>query len=252
MSLPFGDAVSAQVRRSVMITAALAVLVMLGVVPASAQSSPAARMSGVTFNNADDPAPLPAQAQSPAQPLPQAQPQPESKPKHGGIGIGIKGGPMFAKLDSSGATTFQQKAGYQVGLFIGGNRPGVFGVGTEITYIKRNAQAQGNTTASSSATALEIPLLFRLNAGSGHLSGADVYVLFGPAIDINMTKFSTAFVSNTTSYDLNGVAGVGVEITRVILEFRYNRGFRSVARTLSDSTVVNMHSFVLLAGFRFN
>jgi hypothetical protein len=244
MSLPLGVAVSAQVRKSAMIALVLGVLVMLGASPARAQSpSPAplpAWMHGVGFTaiSADD------TAQS------SAQSQPKSK--HEGLGIGIKGGPMFAKLDTSGSTTFQQKTGYQVGLFLGGNRPGVFGVGTEITYIKRYASAQGQTTTSSSATALEIPLLFRFNAGSSHLSGADVYVLFGPAIDINLTKFSTAFVSNTTSYDLNGIAGVGVEITRVILEFRYNRSLRNVARTLSSSTAVNMHSFVLLVGFRIN
>ena len=242
--------VSARTLRSITVALAIGVVMMIGVSQASAQtassspsSSPSASfLQGWNFTATD--------TDNTAQP--EAQAPPQSSAKHGGIGIGIKGGPVFATLDTTSSTTFQMKTGYQIGLFIGGNRPGVFGVGTEITYIKRNAQAQGQTTTSGSATALEIPILFRFNAGSSSLSGADLYVLFGPAIDINMTKFSPNFVANTTSYDMNGVVGVGVEITRVILEFRYNRSFKNVAKTLSDSTNVNMHSFVLLAGFRFN
>jgi hypothetical protein len=257
MSTPFSAGIL-QVLSPIAIALSVGGLSILGASTAWAQTAPTSPstsssstsstpllLQGWTFAATDlDNTDITAQPDAPA--------APQSSTKHGGIGIGIKGGPMFATLDTTGSTTFQMKTGYQIGLFIGGNRPGVFGVGTEITYIKRNAQAQGQTTTSGSATALEIPLLFRLNAGSSSLSGADLYVLFGPAIDINLTKFNANFVANTTSYDVNGVVGVGVEITRVILEFRYNRSFKNVAKTLGSSTDINLHSFVLLAGFRFN
>jgi hypothetical protein len=173
---------------------------------------------------------------------------------HKGMGFGVKFGPMVSSLDTSGAATFRDKAGYQIGVFLGGNRQGVVGIATELTFIKRNAQAQGTTTGSGSVTALEIPLLIRVNVGSSHrTSGASVYLVVGPAIDINLKKFNTAFVSNTTGYDLNAIAGVGVEISRAILEFRYNKGFRSVARTLDAiSAPVHTHSFAFLLGFRIN
>jgi hypothetical protein len=126
--------------------------------PALAQSAPdngvgpaiPVLMQGVSFiNEADDQAATGTQA------------PPPQKSHHNGPGIGVKGGWAFAGF--SGATNFQANTGWQIGLFLGGNRTGVFGVATEITFIQRNASAIFNTTISSSSKALEIPLLFRFN-----------------------------------------------------------------------------------------
>lgn len=182
---------------------------------------------------------------------PPAAPPPQHK-HHEGLGIGIKGGPAFAGLSSGGATTFQTKTGYQISLFLGGNRPGVFGVATEISFIRRNAAAAGSTTTSSTGYALEIPLLFRFNFGSRNLTGVSAYFMAGPALDLNLKKFALTQLTKNTGYDLNIVISGGVEITRFIIEFRYNKGLKAIANDLSSSFAVKTHSIVLLFGVRFN
>jgi hypothetical protein len=171
---------------------------------------------------------------------------------HEGLGIGIKGGPFFAGLSGGDEISFENKAGFQVSLFLGGNRPGVFGVATEITFIKRNAQAAGSTTTSNSQYALEIPLLFRFNFGSKNLDRLSFYAMFGPALDLNLTKFSFSDLTHNTGYDLNLVFAGGVEITRFIVEVRYDKGLRSITSDLGDFSKVKTHAVVLLFGVRFN
>jgi hypothetical protein len=193
-------------------------------------------MQSVSFvNEADD---LAAGTQAP----------PPQKKHHEGPGIGVKGGWAFAGF--SGATNFQANTGWQIGLFLGGNRTGVFGVATEITFIQRNASAVFNTTISSSSKALEIPLLFRFNIGSHNLNRFIFYFMLGPAIDINLEKFTD--VVQNSGYDINLIFSGGVEITRFIIEFRYNKGLKNLASNLGESIDVKTHAFLFLLGVRFN
>jgi hypothetical protein len=213
--------------------------------PALAQSAPdngvgpaiPVLMQSVSFiNEADDQAATGTQA------------PPPQKSHHNGPGIGVKGGWAFAGF--SGATNFQANTGWQIGLFLGGNRTGVFGVATEITFIQRNASAVFNTTISSSSKALEIPLLFRFNIGSHNLNRFIFYFMLGPAIDINLEKFTD--VVQNSGYDINLIFSGGVEITRFIIEFRYNKGLKNLASNLGDSIDVKTHAFLFLIGVRFN
>jgi hypothetical protein len=234
------------VRRLVLALVAVVATVALPR-PALAQSAPdngvgpaiQVLMQSVSFvNEADELAAFGTQA------------PPPQKKHHEGLGIGIKGGPAFAGFNTSGEVGFQGKTGWQISLFLGGNRPGVFGVATEITFISRNASAVGNTTVSSSSKALEIPLLFRFNFGSHNLDKASFYFMLGPAIDINLEKFSE-LVKNS-GYDVNLIFSGGVEITRFIIEFRYNKGLKNLAPNLGDSVSVKTHAFLVLFGVRFN
>jgi len=211
--------------------------------PAIAQSAPSdglqlpLMIQSVSFIPDDDPGSTQA-------------PPPQHK-HHEGFGIGIKGGPAFDGLSSDGTSTFGTKTGYQISLFLGGNRPGLFGVATEITYVKRNEAAAGSTTTSTTSTALEVPLLFRFNFGSKNLTGLLGYFMVGPALDVNLTKFGS-FFKNTQSFDVNLVFSGGVEITRFIVELRYNKGLRTIANTLTSAESVKTHSIILLFGVRFN
>jgi hypothetical protein len=182
---------------------------------------------------------------------PQAAPPPQHK-HHEGLGIGIKGGPAFGSLSTSGAVAFKTQTGYQISLFLGGNRPGVFGVATEITFIKRYASAVGLTTTSSASTALEIPLLFRFNFGSHNLDGVSAYFMAGPAIDFNLEKFGLAQLVKNEGYDINLIFSGGVEITRFIIEVRYNKGLKNLTPNLATSTSTKTHAVILLFGVRFN
>jgi hypothetical protein len=220
--------------------------------PALAQSAPdngvgpafPVLMQSVSF--ADEADSQPALAQS------GTQAPPPQKKHHEGIGIGFKGGPAFSNISTNGAVNFSHGTGYQLSLFLGGNRPGVFGVATEITFIKRNANAQGLTTTSAAGTALEIPLLFRFNFGSRNLSGVCFYFMLGPAIDINLEKFGVAELVKNSGYDVNLIFSGGVEITRFIIEFRFNKGLKNLAPDLTPGADVKTHAYVILFGVRFN
>jgi len=235
------------VRRLLLALVAVVAMVALPR-PALAQSAPdngvgpsiPVLMQSVSFLNEDDAQPAAAMAG--------LQAPPPQKKHHEGLGIGIKGGPAFAGF--SGAEGFQGKTGYQISLFLGGNRPGVFGVATEITFIQRNASAVGNTTTSSSSKALEIPLLFRFNFGSHNLDRLSFYFMLGPAIDINLQKFSE--LVHNSGYDVNLIFSGGVEITRFIIEFRYDKGLKNLAPDLGDAVNVKTHAFLILFGIRFN
>jgi hypothetical protein len=74
--------------------------------------------------------------------------------------------------------------------------------------------------------------------------------MLGPAIDINLEKFSE-LVKNS-GYDVNLIFSGGVEITRFIIEFRYNKGLKNLAPNLGDSVSVKTHAFLVLFGVRFN
>ena len=228
-------------------------LVVLGSVmftrPALAQSTPdnAPALLPVLMQNVS----FTSESTGPAV-LPALQGPPPAQKHHEGIGIGLKGGFMFAGYSGGPTLSFQNKAGVVFMLFLGGNRPGLFGVATEITIIKRTAAAIGTTTANVTQWALEIPFLFRLNFGSKNLDRAQVYFLGGPALDINLQKLAFSQLTKNTGYDLNIVLAGGVEITRFILEVRYNKGLRAIANDLSASINVKTHSVMALFGIRFN
>ena len=178
-------------------------------------------------------------------------PPPQHK-HHEGLGIGIKLGPIFSGYTGSGGLSLGNKTGFQFSLFLGGNRPGVFGVATEITFINRGANAVGQNTTSSSMKALEIPLLFRFNFGAHDLSHVAGYFMFGPAIDINLSNFAFSALTNNSGYDINLIFAGGVEITRFIIEIRYNKGLKAISSNLDNSVSVKTHAIVLLFGVRFN
>lgn len=172
-----------------------------------------------------------------------------------GVGIGVKVGPLFSSfsdsVDSSGVH-FDRRTGFMGGLFIGGNRPGVVGVGTEINIVKRSTTENGDDTDFYS---LQIPVYARINIGSSSTNGVNFYLLVGPAFDINFKAHSKVFgdiKDQTENFDVSILGGAGVEITRFIIEGRYIQGFRSVAKDLSGSEKITSKSVAILFGFRFN
>jgi len=172
----------------------------------------------------------------------------------GGIGIGVKGGLLFSSFKETGES-FKNNNGFEAGIFFGGNRAGAVGVMGEILYAKKGAKDSTGTFAVD-LYYLEIPVLLRVNLGSANKNkGAIVYVIGGPAFDINLKaqQNNIDVKSNYESLDLGIIGGAGVEISRFLVEGRYNWGLRNVLKanggTAND---VKSRSFALLAGFRFN
>ena len=175
-----------------------------------------------------------------------------------GIGIGVKGGPVFSTIDFSGDLVddleTENRTGWMGGLFIGGNRPGLLGVGVEINYIRRRVR-DTDSGAISTLSALDVPVYLRVNGGSRDRSGVNVYGIVGPSININLAADEDGddIKDEIEDFDLNLVIGGGVEITRFIVEARYMRGLRNIAKDLGEiDASAKSNSFAVLFGVRFN
>ncbi len=172
--------------------------------------------------------------------------------RHEGIGFGVKGGflwPSFAEAQGSG---FEDKTGWLAGIFFGGNRPGTIGVMGEIQYGKKSGEAGNNTLDQYF---LEIPILLRINAGTNSINGISFYGMAGPVFDINLnTKLNGVKIEDKyQSLDVGLLIAGGVEITRFIVEARYNQGFKNTLKSGGGGTSdLKSKSFALEVGLRFN
>lgn len=169
-----------------------------------------------------------------------------------GVGVGFKIGPTFANF-SSDALDIDNRTGWHAGLFVGGNRSGVVGWQTEFNWIRRG----GQTTPLGEEfhiDYLQVPVFLRVNIGTESRQGFAVYALAGPAFswriadEINGVTIDDSFEGT----DVGLVFGAGVEITRVILEGRYEWGFRRINKTFSDTDEIKSRTFTVLVGVRFN
>ena len=159
-----------------------------------------------------------------------------------GVGVGVKAGFLHSSFDAANA--FDSGDGWQAGLFFGGNRRGTVGFMGEF-----NVQAR--KVGDSSIYYFQVPALLRLNFGSSSSSGASVYGIAGPALDLKFGDDIEASIDGIESVDVSIVAGIGFEAARFIIEGRGSWGFRNIAK---ESTVVDVKTttFAILLGLRFN
>jgi hypothetical protein len=175
-------------------------------------------------------------------------------PRAEGLGIGAKIGPLFTSYDAAACDgCFNTSTGWEGGIWFGGNRGGRVGVMGEILYAQKKAE-QANITGTT-LQYLEIPILLRINIGSRSRNGISVYGLAGPVFDINLKakQGNLDVKSNYESLDLGVLFGGGIEITRFLVEGRFNKGLRNVLKSggglISD---IKTQSFAVLFGVRFN
>ena len=179
------------------------------------------------------------------------QPPASKDPEHG-FGFGIKGGPLFASIDT---TTFavENKNGFLVGIWFGGNRTGTVGVEGEVMYGKKGAP-----TLSGSGGVdfyfIEIPILLRVNIGSQSINKWVVYGIAGPAFDIKLkaNQGNLDVASNYAGLDVGIIGGAGVEIFRFLIEARGNWGVRNVNANVVNTVEFKDKSFAVLLGVRLN
>lgn len=168
-----------------------------------------------------------------------------------GIGVGAKIGPLFSDVKFDGNDVSERKTGLMGGIFIGGNRPGTVGVMVEVNYGKTLTEISGTDFEQHF---LDVPLFLRINAGSPDPSGLAGYFLIGPAFDVRLKSEigDQDIKENTEDFGVNlNVAG-GVEIYRIIAEFRYIRGLRNINKDFTQLSHFKSESFALLFGIRFN
>lgn len=168
-----------------------------------------------------------------------------------GVGVGLKGGLLYSSFDFDGIDdVIDSKAGWQAGIFFGGNRPGTVGVMGEVNFLSKNGEEGGEDIK---LYYVQVPVLLRVNFGSRDLDGVAGYVIAGPNFDIKIGDDAGDFsiVDEYEGFDVGLTAGAGVELSRFILEARGTWGFRNIAKDFMASDL-KTRSFALLAGIRFN
>jgi len=179
-----------------------------------------------------------------------------SGPRASGFGVGFKIGPLFTSYSAASCDgCFNTNTGWEGGIWFGGNRGGTLGVMGEVLYARKK-QSQAGLTGSSTASYLEIPVLLRINIGSPSRNGIIVYGLAGPVFDVNISAKDDAdndIKDRYESLDLGILGGVGIEITRFLVEGRFNKGLRNVLKDGgANITDIKTQSFAVLFGVRFN
>jgi hypothetical protein len=164
-----------------------------------------------------------------------------------GFGVAFLIGPMFDKFSSDDETTFENQTGLQLTLLLGGNFSGFFGVGTEITLLRRTLDDE------TKVNALQIPLLFYLNGGCHRINCFNFHVIFGPAIDFNLSDDGDeGFIDRIGSYRVSIIVGGMVEVARFMFQVRYVQGIRAINREFDQFSEIKTKTFVLLFGIRLN
>jgi hypothetical protein len=240
-----------RLSRSVFVTALLtASAVVVATLPAGAQTREGLLLTGQASSDTN-PAFLTAGMVRQAPPPPGG-----GGPAASGFGIGAKIGPIFTSYDAASCDgCFNTNTGWEGGIWFGGNRGGRVGVMGELLYAKKKQEGSG-LTGSTTLQYLEIPILLRINIGSRSRNGISIYGLAGPVFDINLKASLNGLdvKSKYQSLDLGVLFGGGIEITRFLVEGRFNKGLRNVldSSNVGSATDIKTKSFAVLFGLRFN
>jgi hypothetical protein len=171
---------------------------------------------------------------------------------HEGVGVQLIGGPLFATLTEAKDFSTKTRAGYLVGLGIGGNRGGVIGIEGDILYGEKGAKINGT---SFDVKVVHVPIMLKANIGSGSVNGPSLFVTGGGFFDWQFASNNIPNLTNDTKgYEVGYVLGGGIEILRFSLQGRYIRGLKEIDRKFAISAAddSNTQAFAVLFGFRLN
>jgi len=165
-------------------------------------------------------------------------------------GVGITVGPTFDEF-SGEVLDFDNRTGIHAGIFVGGSRDKVVGFQTEFNWLRKNTATEAGQDIRIDY--LQIPLLLRVNAGSGSANGAALYGVVGPAFDFKIGDEVEGFTLDDgfEGTDVSLAFGGGFEVAHIIIEGRYEKGFRRINKTFSGVDEIKKQSFTILFGVRF-
>lgn len=166
-------------------------------------------------------------------------------------GFGVKAGPTFSSF-SSDDLDFKNRTGLQGGIFLGGNRSGLLGLQVEANFIRKKSESEA-LGKSIEIDYLQVPVLLRLNFGTKSNNGFDFYGIVGPSMEAKIREKieGVTFDDGFESFDLGLMFGAGLEVSRFIVEGRYEKGLRTINKSFSDFAEIKKDSFSILFGIRF-
>ena len=163
---------------------------------------------------------------------------------------GIKFGPTFATF-SSEALDFETRTGTHAGLFVGAGRDKAVGLQTEFNWLRKKAGTQAGQDIRIDY--FQLPVLLRLNGGSSSANGFGVFGVVGPAISLKIADEVEGFTLDDgfEGADVSVVFGGGFEVARIIVEGRFEKGFRRINNSFSEPSEIKTQAFTILFGLRF-
>lgn len=195
-------------------------------------------------------------AQAPATQQPPPPPPPRASSGAEGFGIQIGGGPIFANF--ADATNVDSKVGWLAGLLMGGNRGGTVGVEADVLYGQKGVTIHipGFRDQDFEQHVVHVPVMLKVNAGSGNVNGLSVFGVGGGFFDwqFKSTINNVDIAGDTSGYEVGWVLGGGVEILRFSVQARLMRGLRQINKTfdVANSRESKSKGFVILFAFRLN
>ncbi len=169
-----------------------------------------------------------------------------------GIGFGVIYGIVRPSFNDDDAEfTLSNKTGWKVGIFFGGNRDGTVGFWGKLLYKVKKAETAFNTEVETRY--LEIPAGFRINVGSSSRNSVVGFVDIGGIVDINIKKLEDPIIDDEyLGTELGWYVGFGVEITRLIVELRWDRMVKSFYDPADGFESIKGHEFEVEFMFRIN
>ena len=171
-----------------------------------------------------------------------------------GIGFGVIYGivrPSFK--DDDAQFTLSNKTGWKVGIFFGGNRDGAVGFWGKLLYKVKKSEVENLGNLEVETKYLEIPAGFRINLGSSSRNSVGGFVDVGAVVDINIQKLDDANIpEDYLGTELGWYFGVGIEVTRLIVELRWDRMVKSFYDPAAGFESIKGHEFEVEFMFRIN
>jgi len=138
---------------------------------------------------------------------------------------------------------------------MGGNRGGVLGVEADVLYGKKGAKLNIPVvgTVDFEQQVIHVPVMLKVNAGSGSVNGPSVFAVGGGFFDWQFdSKQGSNPSKNTDGYEVGWVVGGGVEVLRFSVQARLMRGVKEISKDLVSAQDSKSKGFVVLFAFRLN
>ncbi len=171
-----------------------------------------------------------------------------------GLGFGFKGGLVYPDFSTDvGDYDYKNKAGWQAGIWFGGNRDGIVGVQAEINYVQKKAEEQSGL-GDFTINYVQVPILLRLNTPAPTKNAFQAYGIVGPSFDFKVSDSFNGLnlVDEFEGTDIGIMFGGGIDVARIIVEARYSYGLRQINKSFSDVAELKSNSFAILFGVRIN
>lgn len=172
-----------------------------------------------------------------------------------GISGGIKGGALFATVPdfSEIGEEMDHRLGITGGAFLTLSILPGLAIQPEAIFTQKGATASlPGGDFSLKLDYLDIPVLARLSFGA---AGFKVYGFAGPSFNVRI-KAEAEYDGDTTDIsddvkksDVSFVAGIGVEISKLLIEGRWLKSVKDIA--FEDDVELKPQGFAIMAGFRF-